>query len=237
MLPDSPSAQLPERSREEIFADLQRMSRRARPFLGLALLIIVLSLVGSIIYLDKLRRDAVASRDDALTELRKFESAARAIEAARRAPSEDRTEILDAAFGRIEREVEAERPAQLPLEQIQVRIWTCQDSAPDNGTHARQLLSLRPANATGPRERNNLGVARNSQPNYRLTGNEIRYNPDEEDAADRLQQMIRQATGVEASKVLTFFPSPGSVSVFFCEGANPGPLVDGQDTAASTPAN
>lgn len=129
-------------------------------------------------------------------------------------------------------------PVQTPLEQLEVRIFICEGSAANNRTQAEAFRQARPESATQRWRRDYLSQADNALPQYRLARNEVRYNPEEEQAADQLIQTLRDSFGVEAAKVLTFFPTPGSVSVFFCEGANPpAPPAQGQAPATAAPAS
>lgn len=120
--------------------------------------------------------------------------------------------------------------AQIPLEELEVRIWICRGGAAENRSRAIAFSALRPANA-GRWRRDYLSIETNARANYRLVRSEIRFNPEEAAAADRLQQLIREEFRIEVAKVVTFYPSPRSVSVFFCDGASP-PAADG----ASPPA-
>ena len=223
----------PERRVEDIVADLEKTRRRVRPFLILGLLIIVASLIASIVVLENARREAVWSRDAAQAELRKFQAAEEVIARAKAAPPERRGQILEAGLVGIQQAAAPQRPPQVKLEEMEVRIWICNGAAPENRLQAEALRKLRPAGANGRWRRDYLTAELNARPTFRLGRNEIRYNPTEEDAADRLQRMIREGSGMEALKVLTFFPSPNSISVFFCQGANPPPLSAEQGPSAS----
>jgi hypothetical protein len=129
-------------------------------------------------------------------------------------------------------------PVQASLEQLELRIFVCEGSAADNRTQAEAFRQARPQSSTQRWRRDYLSVADNALQQYRLTRNEVRYNPEEEQAADQLVQLLRESLGVEAAKVLTLFPSPNSVSVFFCNGASPLPLpAGGQAPATATPAS
>lgn len=110
--------------------------------------------------------------------------------------------------------------AQVPLEQLDVHLWICAGSAPANRDRAI-AFSTRHLAAVRDWQRRYLQPETNAQPSFRVVRNEIRYNPGEAAAAARLEQMIRQSLGVEVARVATFYPSPQSISIFFCEGANP----------------
>jgi len=121
--------------------------------------------------------------------------------------------------------------AQLPLEQLEVRVWTCAGSPDENRTLAAQFHDMEPPASARRWRESDVSLALNARPNFRLSRNEIRYNPEEAAAADQLQRMIRQSLRVDAAKVLTFYPSPRSVSVFFCQGAEPPPLDPSEASA------
>ncbi|HEX8365033.1 MAG TPA: hypothetical protein VF603_07100 [Allosphingosinicella sp.] len=216
-----------DRTTDEIIAELTRRSRRFRPFLIIGLLIVLGSLIGSLIYLNILlgeARDAQRSAEGALEAMK---------DAARET---DQSAQLTRAVELASDEAAGDRPPQIPLERIEVQILICTGSPAQNRQRAEALRIARPAGMTGRWRRDYLSPEGNARPNYRLARNEIRYNPGEEDAADRLLQMIR-GLGSDAAKVLTFYPSPNSVSVFFCEGTNPPPLPAAAGAAEPPPAN
>ena len=124
--------------------------------------------------------------------------------------------------------------AQVSLEGLEVRIWICNGAPTENRTQAIAFQRMRPEGATQRWSREYLSTDANSRSNYRIVRNEIRYNPNEQAAADQLQQLIRQSFGVEVAMVQTFFPSPNSVSVFFCQGVS-SPLTSAADLNTAVP--
>ncbi len=182
-------------------------------------------LLGAVFRLDRLRRQAES-------EAAQYKALLRDVRTALAAGSEP---LLRQAVPLANQAATQSRSPQTPLEQLEVAIFVCHDSSPRNRGQAQALQRLRPPEATKRWPRNYLSVATNASPTYRLVRNEIRYNPAEEDAANRLERLIREAGG-EAAKVLTFFPSPNSISVFFCEGANPPPLPAEQSATAPATA-
>jgi hypothetical protein len=187
--------------------------------------LIVLSLVGTALYLDQLRREA----ED---KLARYVALRGAVDVAKTAPAGQREAILEGAARLADQASAPAKPAQIPLEQIEVRIWSCEGAPPENQNQADALVKLQVPGSSARWRRENLRAQTNARSNYRLNTNEIRYNPEEEDAADRLQKMVRDTVGVDAVKVLTFFPTPRSVSVFFCNGT---PLAPAQAASAAAP--
>ena len=205
-------------------AELHRRSRRTLTIVVVGMLLIVAFLLATVFRLQSLHRKA----EDEVTRYKALLDAARGAAAA---PAEARGAILRDAVSQADQSAAA-RPPQTPLEQLEVPIWYCADAPAETRAQALALRRLHPAGARGGRPAEVLSAATNAQPIYRLERNEIRYNPAEEDAADRLQRMIRDSSGADAVKVLTFYPTPGSISVFFCQGATlpPLPAPDPRDT-------
>jgi hypothetical protein len=118
-------------------------------------------------------------------------------------------------------------PAPAPIEQtefsrISVEIYACESSDRAMRDLAARMFRSRPADWRARwREPKILPRTINARPEYGLSRIEVRYNPAEEQAANRLVDLIGGLNGPTANKVLTYFPSPGKISVFFCGGANP----------------
>lgn len=209
---------------EEAVAELHRRSRRTLAIVIVGMLLIVAFLLASVFRLQGLRQEAEDERD-------RYKALLDGVRGAEAAPPGERGTILRDVAQQADQSAAA-RPPQTPLEQLEVPIWYCAGAPDDNRAHALALRARHPAGARQGRPVEVLSAATNAQPIYRLARNEIRYNPAEEDAADRLQRMIRDSSGVDAEKVLTFYPTPGSISVFFCQGATlpPPPPPDPRDT-------
>lgn len=213
----------------------QRQRVRTRNRLIAGLLLIIAGLIAALLYLNAQRRLADAQRR--VTETQRWEADAQRQKAERLAGAykaflllndgvEDATasqgEIILRGGRRLAYEAAASaKPPQVPLEQLEVRTLICDGSPSRNRNHAKAMLNLRVPGARGRWRRDYLSQPANASPAYQVNRVEIRYNPEEEDAADRLQKLMRGSLGLEAAKVLTFFPSPASVSVLFCDGANP----------------
>ncbi|RYD58092.1 MAG: hypothetical protein EOP60_03555 [Sphingomonadales bacterium] len=213
----------PERTPEAVLDELAARSRRARPWLVIGLLLIVGSLAGSIFWLDHLRREAERNYALAQTELEKFKAARDVIDRAQTAPEAERAQILQQGLIEAEKAAAPARPAQTALETLKIDFFLCSGAPAAVSEQARKLLALRPAKAQ-PWQLRALSAATNAKWNYRLSGNEIRYNPEEEDAADWLVERSA-ASGISLKKVLTFFPTPGTMSLFLCEGVTPAPAA------------
>lgn len=194
-------------------AELHRRSRRTLLIVAIGTLVVVASLGAAIWRINSLRVKAEQKAES-------YAALLRDVGAASVEPGQTASLLKQAAPLATQAATQS-RPPQIPLEQVEVAIFVCHESSPANRGHSQALQRMRPASAGRGWPRNYVSVTTNAMPVYQLTRNEIRYNPAEEDAADRLQGMIRDSIGVEAAKVLTFFPSPNSVSVFFCDGANP----------------
>lgn len=222
-----------ERTPETIVAELENRSRRARFFLVVGLSVIILSLIGSAVFLDVLRRQAEASRDEAREELAKYRRSAFIIETAQRAPPEERARILARGVSSIEEAAQTEPPPQQPLGALRLDLFVCAGGDDSNRDLAQQLrVALQGQTAERPVVRT-LSRSTNENPIYRVTGIQVRYNPEEEEAADRLVGMLREREVTEVRKILTYFPTPGQLSLFFCEGVNlaatgPSPGVPGE---------
>jgi hypothetical protein len=206
-----------ERPTEEIIRDLEKAARRARPFVIIGLFVIFASLAASVFYLNLLRQRAERERDRATEELAKVQALQQVVRVAA-AAGPGASDVLREARSLATNP--SQRPPQLTLQQLELKIFICQESSPQNRDLAIALQKMRQPD-WGRWQRNYLAQETNAQPIYQLRRNEVRYNPDEEDAANWFQQTIRDKLGADVVKVLTYFPTPRSVSVFFCQGANP----------------
>lgn len=212
-----------ERSIDEVVDDWERAARRLRPFLVAGLILVFASLIGSAVVLNHWLNVAEAETEKARQQLAQSEALREVLERQVAEASGPRRAALEESLQQASEAAAPERPPQVPLDRLEVDIFICAESPRANRDHAIALRARRPASAQRDWERRYVSAERNAQPNYRLVRNEIRYNPDEEDAADALLTTIRDELGADAAKVLTFFPSPNTLSVFFCDGAVPPP--------------
>lgn len=202
---------------EDIVARIDRRARRVLPMLVLGLLAVIASLIVSVIQINEARKDAER-------QLEVAKAALKVIEDAKRARSQtDREEILSKGAEGVEQNSARARPQQVALTALNVDIFVCDGGAATNGVLATAALGLKPEGAAGTWRRRVLSVTSNAKWNYRITGNQLRYNPDEEDAADALLARMRSAGGTPPAKVLTLYPSPGTISLFLCEGVTLAP--------------
>ena len=223
-------------SGEEMLATLDHLRGKAGRgrllFIG-AFVAIIVGFIILTVYLEMERREADAARrvavdasreanvarDRAVRERNAVVTAYREAASAMLSPEIDRDKTIEALQFAAETAAAGTVP-QVPLNRLSVTSFFCEESPSANADHARALSAARPAGASAQWGAEPLSVEDNARWNYQLTSNEIRYNPEEENAARQLLAQIRTLGG-NANLVLSFFPSPGKVSVFFCNGATP----------------
>jgi len=218
----------------QLIEKLERASRRSRPFIIVGLIAIVAAFAAMAVYLNQQKNDAQQREARATARAAQLEEAYRALERGDRAGAQ---RLLNGVIQE-ERQSGAEAPAQAPaaprpaqvaLDSLRLVYRYCDDA---NAQVARRALGA----SDMPRARlARLRVETNAQGLYRLSRNEIRHNPEEEDAAEELRVRLRAATGEDFAKVLTYYPSPGQLNAFFCRGTQPTPLPSTLTPPASPP--
>ncbi|MGM8227741.1 hypothetical protein ACSV5M_14240 [Cellvibrio sp. ARAG 10.3] len=99
---------------------------------------------------------------------------------------------------------------------MSVDIFYCADAGPKNRALAQDIMALNEGKVAGRWRVRELSAATNATQGYRLTVDTVRFNADEREVAQALQEDAQKITGSEIRLQQIKYPTPGYISLFLC---------------------